>query len=157
VFLVALTDRQRRIIERAVDMISRESTPTGEVEASLHALRRIMAERKIGLAELIGAATGSAAVEEIAAERDQWRRRARQLERQLAERTAAANAARAEAADSYAKEVARIIKAIIREEKNISSDGIAAELERRGVKTPGGSKQWTRMQVHRVMQRAGEW
>lgn len=94
---------------------------------------------------------------DMAAERDHWRRQAKRLERQKAKRMDAANTARTEAADAYATEVATAIRAIIRFNRNVTTDAIAAELERRGIRTPSGLKTWSRMQVHRVMKRVGQW
>jgi hypothetical protein len=152
---MSLTDRERRIVSHAADVISRESSAEGDVAANLHALRRVMHRNKLTLGELFGLAGHDQAVEELTRERDQWRRAYERSQRQAARQTEPAREARTAKADAFAAEVAKVIKVIMRAHRGISMDGIAAELEQRKIRTASGSVNWTRMQVLRVMRRVG--
>lgn len=148
---MALTERERRIVEKAADIISGDTPQVEEVEA----LRRIMRAKGMTLAEALNLAQGNEVVEELTRERNYYRRQAERLERQMAARMRPANLARTATAEDYAAEVAQIIQAIVRERPGATTNDIAGELERRKITTPAGLSEWSRMQVHRIMQRAG--
>lgn len=159
--MAGLTDRDRKIAANALDRIERATTPDGDAEAALHALRRLFAKTGASFADLIApAARGSAALraelEEVTRERNALRRRVAAMERANAERMTGANAAREEHARRYAREVWNNHVADFRRQRpGATSTEIAEELTRRGVETPGGSRTWSREQVHRLARHLG--
>lgn len=154
-----MTERDRKVAANALDRMERVTTPDGDAEAALHALRRLFAKYGAGFADL--APAGNSAVlrselEEVTRERNILRRRVAALERQNAERLNVANQIRETTARRYAREVWNShVAEIRRQHPGVSSTGIAEELTRRKVPTPKGSGTWSRQQVHRLAQWLG--
>jgi hypothetical protein len=173
-----LTDRHRKIVKTALDAIGRESTADGV--AGLRRMATSIGAKH--LAELLGRVVGHDAglhARSLAWEEANRLRKdnhdlqfalkmaqsaQRGLEREVAQLQdevdtlrrssfALANATRVAHADERARKVRLVIDDIRRKHPEITNEGIARELARRRVEPPRGGKNWTRMQVHRVLNR----
>jgi hypothetical protein len=177
------TDRHRKIVEKALNALGRETTLVGDILASVGALRRVA--KSIGarsLADLLRQTSGQD--REPAARSHAWEEayrlrkenhtlkndlsrvtsKQKWLEGQIEQLTkemetlwrggfGLANSARTARANQHARQVRVTIDQIRRENAGISNEGIAQELTRRRIKTPRWGKIWTRVQVHRVLAR----
>ena len=180
-----LPARDRIIALSILERLTRGTTVEGDRAAAIEGLRRLM-ERTgtTTIADLIGALSErrpepgahELRTENVALKRDLLMVRGERdlLQRQLedaydeADRLrgllrearrnafAAATTARLARSDEHAQRVMKVIERIRAQKGDISNEDIAAELTRRGVETRQGKREWSRMQVHRVLTRAGK-